>query len=298
MNNAILFYFDINISNVRKINNNYYLKYMNDNYGIYLYNRDIEDSMFLYYLNVELLNEGLKGYQIVLNKFGSALFNYEDKNYILMKFPNIENRPITYKDIMNFDFQIDNNRYKKLDKSNWSTSWSNKIDFTIYQFSQMEKKYKVISECMDYFIGIWENAISYFNNNISNHKKVVCHKRVDINMNLFDFLNPLNFVIDYKERDIGEYLKSYVINKNFSLNSFDKLFSSFSREGVIILIDRILFPSYFFDIYERVVVDKENESEIISVINRSKNVLKLLKYMFNKFSVYNIPYIEWIKKSD
>ena len=66
---------------------------------------------------------------------------------------------------------------------------------------------------------MWENAISYFNNNVTfNSKKYICHKRVSVNMSLYDFLNPLNFVVDYKERDIGEYLKSYVTSKNFSLN--------------------------------------------------------------------------------
>ena len=45
-------------------------------------------------------------------------------------------------------------------------------------------------------------------------------------MDLLEFLNPLNFVIDYKERDIGEYLKSFVINNNYSVDQL----KSFKRK--------------------------------------------------------------------
>ena len=41
MNNALLFFFNINVSELKKINNNYYFKYLNNDYGIYLYERDI-----------------------------------------------------------------------------------------------------------------------------------------------------------------------------------------------------------------------------------------------------------------
>ena len=299
MNNAILFNFDINVSNVRRINNNYYFKHIDNNYGIFLYDRNVEDSIFLYYLNNELLVNGLNGYKIITTKVGSVVFNYDNKNYVLMQFPTIQNRKITYQDIIEFSFDIDDSKYKKIDKSDWSISWSNKIDFIIYQFSQMQTKYKKIDTYIDYFIGIFENAISYFNNNVTFiQKKVVCHKRVDVNMNLYDFLNPLNFVIDYKERDIGEYLKSYVVTKNFTLSSFDKILNGLSKENIILLISRILFPSYFFDVYEKIIIDKVKEEEIINITKKSQNVINLLKYIFNKYSSYNIPYIEWIKKSD
>lgn len=299
MNNAILFFYNINVSNIKKINNNYYFKYLNDNYGIYSYNRDFLDSSYLYNLNLELLNKGLIGYEIILTKTREVLFTYEDKYYILMKTPSIANRIITYSDLLTFSFEIDNNRYSKLDKSNWGVLWSNKIDFIEYQFNQMNNKFPLLEDYIDYYIGMWENAISYFNINANlNHKKYVCHKRVSVNMDLYEFLNPLNFVIDYKERDIGEYLKSFVINKNFSLNLFDKYFNNFSRDGIILLISRILFPSYFFDIYENIIVDHINEKDIVSTISKNKNIISFLKYIFNKVSNLNIPYIDWIKKED
>ena len=298
MNNAILFFFNINVSDIKKINDNYYFKYLNNNYGIYLYNRDITDIVFLYNLNMELLNRGFSGYTIILTNNNQILFVYEDKYYVLMRFPDILNRYITYEDIINFSVVV-NNKYKKLDKSNWGESWSNKIDFIEYQFNQMKHKYPIIDDYIDYYIGIWENAISYFNYNANtNIKKYICHKRIPFNMDLYEFLNPLNFVVDFKERDIGEYLKSFVINNNFSYSILDKYFNNLSRDSVILIISRFLFPSYFFDIYEDIIIDKLDEKNIIEIVNKRNIILFVLKYIFNTYTDINIPYINWIKKRD
>ena len=291
MNNAILFFFNINVSDIKKINDNYYFKYLNNNYGIYLYNRDITDIVFLYNLNMELLNRGFRGYTIILTNNNQILFTYEDKYYVLMRFPDILNRYITYEDIINFSVEV-NNKYKKLDKSNWGESWSNKIDFIEYQFNQMKHKYPIIDDYIDYYIGIWENAISYFNYNANtNIKKYICHKRIPFNMDLYEFLNPLNFVVDFKERDIGEYLKSFVINNNFSYSVLDKYFNNLSRDSVILIISRFLFPSYFFDIYEDIIIDKLDEKNVIEIVNKRNIILFVLKYIFNTYTDINIPYI-------
>lgn len=296
MNNAILFFFNINVSGIKKINDNYYFKYLNNNYGIYLYNRDITDVVFLYNLNSELLNRGVKGYTIILTNNNQILFVYESKYYVLMRFPDILNRYITYEDIINFSVEV-SDKYKKLDKSNWGESWSNKIDFIEYQFNQMKNKYPIIDDYIDYYIGIWENAISYFNYNANtNIKKYICHKRIPFNMDLYEFLNPLNFVVDFKERDIGEYLKSFVINNNFSYSSLDKCFNNLSRDSIILIISRFLFPSYFFDIYEDIIIDKLDEKNIIEIVNKRNIILIVLKHIFNTYADINIPYISWIKK--
>ena len=213
-----------------------------------------------------------------------------------MKFPDILNRTITYDDIMSFSIEVDN-KYKVLDKSNWGELWPNKIDFIEYQFNQMKHKYPIIDSYIDYYIGIWENAISYFNYNINiNNKKYICHRRIPFNMDLYEFLNPLNFVVDFKERDIGEYLKSFIINKNFSLEMINKYFNNLSRDSIILIISRLLFPSYFFDIYEDIIVDKSDEKQILEIVNKNNNILMVLKYIFNTYSYMNIPYINWIKK--
>lgn len=212
-----------------------------------------------------------------------------------MKFPNIKNRIITYEDVINFNY-IPNTMFKKLDKSNWGITWSNKIDFIEYQFDQVRNRYSIIDDSIDYFIGIWENAISYYNDNNINSERCVCHKRVSTNMDLLDFTNPLNFVIDYKERDLGEYLKSFVISKNYSNASLDRMINFSDRDSVVLVISRILFPSYYFDLYEDIILGNKDEHEIHDVISKRNNVLYLINYILFRYSNLNITDIEWIKK--
>lgn len=297
MNNAILFFYNINVQEIKKINDNYYFTYLSNNYVIYSYKRDITEAESIYNLNLDMLSKGLIGYEIILTQNREILFIHGGTYYILMKFPNIKNRVITYEDVISFYFPTPKNKFLNLDKSNWGYNWSGKIDFIEYQFSQVKNKFPILENSIDYFVGVWENAISYFNDNVTFlEEKFVCHKRVDTKMDLLEFLNPLNFVIDYKERDKGEYLKSYVINNNYSSVQLKKLLQGSSKNNIILLISRILFPSYYFDLYEDIVLKEKNEEEIIKMIEKRKNINNLLKYIFENFSNYNIPYIEWIKK--
>lgn len=295
MNNAILFFFNISALEIKKLNNNYYFSYLGNNYVIYNYERDINEVLEIYYLNLELLNNGIIGYEIILTKDKEVLFSYGDRLYALMKFPNIRNRTITYEDIINFSFSP-NMKIKFLDKSNWGDNWANKIDFTLYQFDQVKNKYPIIEESIDYFIGLWENAISYFNDNAVSLKKYICHKRITYDMDLLEFFNPFNFVIDYKERDMGEYLKLFVLNNNFTVSSLDKFFSNIDRNSAILLISRVLFPSYYFDLYEDIVIDKKDESSLNFILQKKNNILYLLEYIYNKSANLNIVIIDWIKK--
>ncbi len=297
MNNAILFFYNINIQEIKRINNNYYFTYQQNNYVIYKYNRDISEINEIYELNIELLSKGLIGYEIIPNKTNELIFLYENNYYVLMKIPNIKNKKITYEDILSFNFIQNQNKYKTIDKSNWNQNWSKKIDYIIYQFSQIKNKHKEIDSSIDYFIGIWENAISYYNDTISNkNKKYVAHIRIENDMDLLEYLNPLNFVIDYKERDIGEYLKTYVINNNYTENMIDTILKYTNQEGIVLLISRLLFPSYYFDLYENIIEGKTKEEEINVIVKKHYNVLNLIKYIFKKYWDYNIPYINWIKK--
>lgn len=296
MNNAILFFYNINIQEIKKINNNYYFTYINNNYTIYPYNRDLKELEEIYNLNNELLSQGLIGYEIILTKDRQIIFIHENKPYILMKIPNIKNKIITYEDIINFNFYIDQKKYKNIDKSSWSNNWSKKIDFINYQFKQVKNKYKKINNSIDYFIGLWENAISYANNNKIIKEKTIAHRRLNTKTDLLEYLNPLNLIIDYKERDIGEYIKSYIMTKNYSNEIIYQKIKNTGEINIILLITRLLFPSYYFDIYEDIILKQKEETELEEIINKRNNIINLIKYIFNKYSNNNIPYIEWIKK--
>ena len=296
MNNAILYFYGINCLNLEKINNNYYFNNQNNNYVIYQYDRDPKEAIEIYNLGLEMLTSGFKIYEIILTKTNEVLFIYKDKYYALMKVPNIKNRIINYNDVKNF-YYVPKTKIKYLDKSNWNTNWSLKIDFIEYQENQIKNKYKVIDNSIYYFIGIWENAISYFNDNYNYSKeKVVAHKRITTDMDLLMFLNPFDFVIDYKERDIGDYLKSYSFTNNYSIENIRRHLIGYDKNSIILIIARMLFPSYYFDIYEEIILGNKNENELEKIIEKKNNVLKVINLIFDIYINYNIPIIYWIKK--
>ncbi len=301
MKNALIYNYNIYVDELSEINNNYYFKFQNNDYVVSSFDRNIYEAISIYKLNIDMLKKNFPTYRIILTKNNNILFMYEDVYYILMIIPKIKNRLITLEDIIKFNYIVYDKDILKLDKSNWSYHWESKIDYIEEQFYSVKLKYPLINNSVDYYIGLWENGISYFNFNNLNNKniKFVCHKRVGIDTDLYYFLNPLNLLIDYKERDIGEYLKSYIYNKNWTINDLNTIFNNLklNREDIMLLITRILFPSYYFDVYEDIILEYKKETSISGVTN-NKNIISLLKFLFEKYSIYNIPLIEWIKKEE
>ncbi|MBE6140886.1 MAG: hypothetical protein E7172_05080 [Firmicutes bacterium] len=304
MKNAILFYYGIDVPNdkIKKLNDNYYFTFQESNCLVAKYERNILEANELFQLSEEMISQNIPIYKIVATIDKSIVFTFGDTNYILMIMPKIKNRIITYKDIINFNYVPDDKKYKMLDKSSWNIFWANKIDYIEYQFSQIEKKYSFLKESINFYIGIWENAISYYNTNIIGEKgnKCVCHKRINAKTDMLSFLNPLNLIIDYKERDISEYIKSYIMNEKYTNNDI-YLFLNYipkERNSVLRFIARTLFPSNYFDLYEEIISCTMNEDDIVKVITNKKNYLTLLKIVFNYYENQNVPQIEWIGKID
>lgn len=302
MKNAIIYFYNMYVNDIRKLNNNYYFSFNDDDYVIEQYNFDIKESVFMYELNKEMLDNKINTYKIILTKENNVLFEYDGYLYFLMIIPKIRNRIITYDDVINFNVYTNNDKVlNALDKSNWAYYWSEKIDYIEYQFSSVMDKYKVIKNSINYYIGLWENAISYYNDNVNgSYVKQVVHKRVDTNMDLLSFLNPINLIIDTKERDLGEYFKSYIINESYTVDNINNMLNKISLDDVKVkrFICRIMFSSYYFDRYDDIMVGSSDESVLNDVINKNKNILVLLQIIFDKYKNSNIPQIQWIKKED
>ena len=101
-------------------------------------------------------------------------------------------------------------------------------------------------------------------------------------------------VIDYKVRDLSEYIKSVffntnnislVINKLFNKYYFDKLNSS-------LFISRLLFPSYFFDMFEDIVYNNVNENKIECIIKKSSSLENFIGLLIKRFNIQTIGWIE------
>lgn len=217
-----------------------------------------------------------------------------------MKMPGFNNRVITYDDVLKFNLGTSIS-VKNLNKSNWPYYWEKKIDFIEYQFLQFENKYPIISDSINYYIGRFENAISYYSQNVSENRILqVVHRRVSVDMDLLEFYNPLNLIIDYKERDLAEYFKSFIYNKSYSSSLLENMLSQYDFKPLelSLFISRVLVPTNYFDVYDSILNGKGEDNDISSVINREGDFIYFMKILFNKFSNYNIAIVDWIKKEE
>lgn len=272
-------------------NNNYYRLYiLNEEYNIYNYNN-------IYTINKELINNTLMS-EIILNKDKNIITTYHNINYILLKINCNINKNITLEEIDYLSkVKIVNNN-----KSNWGLLWSKKIDYLEELISENGKKYPQVVNSFNYFIGLSENAISYYNNiDIDNNMMYsISHKVLRPTDKVDSLYNPLNIIYDYRVRDVAEYIKNSFWTDNHNIyNELNNYLykNNLSLNEVKLLISRVLFPSFYFDLYEDIFNYNKDEkilNNIISRIDEYEEYLNSIIIYFKRF--YPIDEIEWLKK--
>ena len=303
MKNAIEYYYNLKPKEINNYHNYYYFYYNNYLYVLFLYNDEISKLNNIYNLATHLNNINIPTHQIIINNKNDIISIIDNKYYILYKILiNNYNKQIDIKDINYLTNIIINNNFN----TNWDILWSNKIDYLEYQINQSGKKYPLIVESFSYFVGLSENAISYFKNTILDIPKsndatgVITHKKIDINNTLFNLYDPINIVIDYKIRDIAEYIKISFFKDNF--NIFKQLNYYFSHNQLSIylvrlLFARILYPSFYFNLYDEILTNKKEETEILKITKRISDYENYLYQIYlYLFKLYQIPEVEWLKK--
>ena len=95
----------------------------------------------------------------------------------------------------------------------------------------------------------------------------------------------------YKEKflnkqSISNEIKEYLSNKN--LNVYE----------ILLFFIRMFYPSFYFDKYEYIINNEEDDYQLKNIIELSDKYEKLLKEIYFYLSKYiNMPDIEWIKKT-
>ncbi|MDD4036012.1 MAG: hypothetical protein PHS45_01650 [Bacilli bacterium] len=304
MKNVINYYYNLYPDNIRQENRDFNFIYLDDNYYFIPYNRPIEEVIPLFELNKEMINKGLLVHEIITNKDKHILTNIDKQSYIMLRVYINAKLKTSIVDINYFNNMVGLNYKQILNKSDWVKLWSDKIDYIEYQINQIGKKYSLICESISYFIGLSENAISYIKNvdidlNVKKlNNLIVSHRRISINDTLFDTYNPLNFVIDYRIRDLSEYIKSHIfVGKNiwFDIDHYFKR-NNLSVLEYRLLFGRLLFPSFYFDIYDKVIKEEIPEQEIITVVNRINYYEDFLREFYDYIKIKaNIPEVEWLR---
>lgn len=288
MKNTIMYYYGFeNISIIRQKRRKY-IKHNNDIYIICrVYNE--KEVLELY----EITREIPFFYKFIPNKDGSIFTMYQDFVFVLLKI-NDKSSIITQN---KNQISLDENKKYYLDRSDWYELWTRKNDYYEYQYQHIKGKYKVIDESINYYIGLAENAISYIANipiNLKEQEKKGLYPKRLLES---EYHNPLNYVIDYKERGLSETLKYLFLNKKYLSQNIEKIILSYNctETGYKLLYGRMLYPSMYFDIYDKVINDFENEKELVNVIKRLKEYEEYLKEIYRIISKHTkIKNIDWL----
>lgn len=299
MKNILEFYYNLSLEEeILNRNGNYYFVINNNSFvfrPFYGNNNSIDD---IYKLNNYLSNFSYID-KIILNKFNSPITKVKDILYVLILLKG--NKNINLSIISNLA-SIDIPSFKSLERNNWEVLWGNLIDYYEMQIGQNEKKYPLIRESFDYFVGMGENAISYLVNTKKEVKPNFYDKKVLSHNNLYNSLfDPLNIILDHKARDLAEYIKLSFFNNNQNIfKELDEYFyyNHYSFYGMRILFARIIYPSFYFKLYDEILSKKKEEKELNSIIKRIDDYeLYLSNIYFYLRKYYDIPMIEWLKKT-
>lgn len=297
MNNFVEYFYNIKVDKVIYHNKYYSFTYNGYLYRLYIYEENYNNIKFLYEINKELIGNTLMS-EIILNMNGDIISSYNGISYVLMKvFTNI-NKDISLEEIS----YLSKSLYRDKIKVDWGKLWSNKIDYLEDLINENGKKYPLIVDSFNYFVGMAENAISYFNGIVidENYKYVISHKIIRWDDTTFALYNPLNITFDYRVRDVAEYIKNAFFkgNKNifYELNIYLRK-NYLSLMEVKILVSRLLYPSFYFDMYEDILIDNKEEKILLEVISRldeyEEYLSKVIEFLKGYYDIYEI---EWLKK--
>ena len=297
MKNMISYYYNINPTSIHHNANTYKFVINDDRYIFIKTDLPLERIDGCYRISILLRKHNIYSHMIVLNIENTPFTIINNNCYVLLKVM-IDDYLLILEDIINF-----NDRCKKLKmnkKIEWYDLWTKKIDYIEYQINQFGKKYPLVRESIDYFIGLSEMAISLLNYiDFSKVNISVQHKRISNGYTSDDYYNPLNFVIDSITRDSAEYFKA---NMFINRNIFDDIkyyidYSDMNEEDLKLFFVRMLFPTYYFDMYEKVLngtFDEKRIMKIISNIDQYQDILVDIYYYIKQY--VELPNIDWYQK--
>lgn len=290
MKNLISYYYSITINELKKIDSKYEFIVDNIKYIFIPYVGNIEDLKKIYLF---LKSNNIYCHEIILNKDNSWITYYTDIPYILIKINISSNNIVTFNEMLSYDMPL-----YRISKLNWKKMWEEKIDYYEYQMSELGFKFKYIRKYFNYYVGLCETAISLLNTLSTDEITTnIQHKKIKFNDKVEEFYNPINIIEDIYVRDIAEYIKSYYfedcINNLEILDIIKKI--NLNTDYAIMLLSRMLYPNYFFDMYDRIIKEEISEEKIENYIKKSDQYETLLKSIYKYLVLkYNIPNIEWL----
>lgn len=309
MKNAISYFYNIIVDDIHQNSKMYYFDYFGLRYALVVYDGNINLLKDIYNLHLEALKRGIYVHQIILNKDGQVATLINGIPYVLMVLNKFDG-DITFNEVLPFMNGVYSGAIG-IDRTDWGNLWSKKIDYLEYEISQLGQKHPEIRDTFSYFVGLGETSIQLVNlvnsnlNGGSNSRaskgimaiKSISHDRIKSDDTLFELYNPLNLVVDYRVRDAAEYFKHrHFDNYNIDneINNF-LIYTQLTYDEYLLFFARMLYPTYYFDLYEDIISGGKSEQELKKIINRVNDYQRLLQgiYMFYKKNLNIVP-IEWL----
>lgn len=293
MKNDILYFYGLDANNIIRINQNYHF-YVNYQKFI-LFKTTMDDNTLkdlVYFLSRRsnkffVIQKALdnKDY-IILNK----------EKYVLLKITSPPNDEILIKELIKNYIYV-GKELKQLDRSNWSLLWSKKVDYLEYQISERAINYPIIKDSFSYYVGLAENAIEYFNTiKLNSEHLVLSQKRIKAFNIAIDYYNPLTLIVDYRVRDLAEYIKAEFFIGNAEV--LDRIISdnyNFTNNEYNLLFARLLYPSYYFDELTEILENNKDEEALLKYLNKAKDYEQFLKKCLDIFSKRTrITKLDWL----
>ncbi|MBQ8901570.1 MAG: hypothetical protein IJY87_00710 [Bacilli bacterium] len=308
MKEIVNYYYNFDVEEVEENKNYLSFNYYGENFYFVFFNRTEEELKDIVDLCIELKYKGIRVHDIVLNRDNSLVTKVGENNYLLLKLNTNKNDIVDFISVSEMTNKLKLNRSNsKLYRNNWGELWSKKIYYFEYQIKELGKDKKIIIDSFSYYIGLAENAISYVNKinkviGMGDFDSItLSHRRIFYPNTNLNYLNPLSFIFDLEIRDIAEYLKIEFFNGEDSLLDLItylkiKRLTSYSYH---MLYARLLYPSYYFDIYEDVMNNNGDEERLVKIISKVNDYENFLKKAYEEISKYtNLEKINWLIKKE
>lgn len=298
MKNAIHYYYNLIPSSIHQRGKTYYFVSQEANYLLFP-SENLIESQSVYELSNQLLKMGIPVHQIILNIEGQIGTKINQDIYILMRIFVLK-KTITFNDIIQFNTIMLPDLQNKLRRDDWYSLWIKKVDYLEYQISQIGKKFPLIIDSFSYYIGLAENAITLIQS-VSREKQPLYlnHRRINYGDDTYQLYNPFNLIIDLKMRDVCDYFKTcFFKSKNIESMILQYLYyQNFNTEELTCFFARMLFPTYYFDMYEKIIEGKLEERELLSITEKVNEYEQLLQNLYRYIqNISPFPEIEWLKK--
>lgn len=305
MKETIEYYYNLDILDLEELDGKYHFKIENKDFFFVFYNRSLDELDDIIKVTINMKEKGIDVHELIINRNNSFLTKVNNYDYILFSVSSLNETYDIFDMVSLMDKLVLNKENSKLYRNNWGVLWSQKIDYFEYQIRELGLPKSIIKNSFSYYVGLAENAISYVNNTNFKYAKVMTgrlvlsHRRVSYPNYKLNYLNPLSFIFDLEVRDVAEYLKDMFFKEDFEevlaeLSSYLKVrpLNVYEYE---MLFARLLYPSYYFDVYENVMNKEENEEDLIKIIKRSDDYEIFLKNAYLEISKYaKIEKIAWL----